>query len=61
MGGNMRIWRVAELLDCSKGFVYSLIKKGHLEAIKLGSRGLRVKKDSLQEYLAKNSVESNKR
>jgi len=54
----MRIWRVAELLDCSKGFIYGLIKKGHLEAIRLGPRGLRVKKDSLEEYLAKNSLES---
>jgi excisionase family DNA binding protein len=57
MGGSMRIWRVAELLDCSKGFVYGLIKKGDLAVVRLGARGLRVKKDSLQEYLSKNSPE----
>jgi len=54
----IRVWRVAEILDCSRGFVYGLIRRKELEAIRLGVRGLRVEKKSLEEYLTKSNIKS---
>lgn len=40
---------VAKMLKVNKNFVYSLIKKGELKAVKIGS--LKIKKSDLEEYI----------
>lgn len=45
---------VAEELSTSTAQVYSLVRSGDLEAIKIGGRGLwRVERVKLEEYIAK--------
>jgi excisionase family DNA binding protein len=55
----IRIGRVAEMLDCSESKVYSLIKDGHLIAIKLSGgkkAGMRVLSSSLNDFLRNGGV-----
>ena len=40
---------VAKLLKVNRNFVYSLIKNGELEAVKVGS--IKVKKEALTKYV----------
>lgn len=56
MGGLIQIHIVANRLSCTKKFVYSLIQDGKLTAIRLGPRGLRVKEDSLNQFIRENEV-----
>ena len=45
---------VAEVLNTSSAQVYALVRRGDLEAIKIGGRGQwRVEADRLEEYIAK--------
>lgn len=43
---------VAKILHCSPNYVYDLIEKGHLPAIKLGS--IKVLKSSIEKFLLEN-------
>ena len=43
---------VAKLLHCSPNYIYELIEKGYLPAIKLGS--LKILKESLDKFLIEN-------
>ncbi len=43
---------VAKLLHCSPNYIYGLIEKGYLPAIKLGS--IKVLKESLDKFLIEN-------
>ena len=44
---------VAEVLNTSVAQVYALVRRGDLEAIKIGGRGQwRVESDKLEEYIA---------
>ncbi len=56
MGGHLRVRTVAEILACSQSLVYDLIRKGELRAVRIGVQGLRVKKESLEIYLAQREV-----
>ncbi len=44
----------AMTLCCTERHIYNMIKSGKLKAIKLGPRGLRVVKNSVDEYIRKN-------
>jgi excisionase family DNA binding protein len=55
----LRVGRVAEVLDCSVSKVYTLIRDGHLDSIKLsGSKkaGTRVLSSSLNRFLRDGGV-----
>lgn len=41
-------------LCCTERHIYDMIKGGKIKAIRLGPRGLRVVKDSVEEYIKKN-------
>lgn len=56
----LQIRRVAEALDCSKRYVYTLIELGELKCIRLGVRGLRVDQRSLTDYLERHQEEEDK-
>ena len=45
--------RVAAALGCSRKRVYQLIEMGRLESLRLGPRGLRVPRRSLEDYVAR--------
>ena len=40
---------VAKMLKVNRNFVYDEIKKGNLEAVKIGS--IKIRKDKLEEYV----------
>ncbi|UQZ76868.1 DNA-binding protein [Niallia circulans] len=46
------VQEVAKLLKCNKNYVYSLIKNGHLNALKLGQ--LKVPAYELEDFLKRN-------
>lgn len=52
---QLRVSRVAEILDISRASVYDLIKNGELEAIRVGSR-LRVRASSLTRLMERSRV-----
>ena len=43
------VTEVAKLLNVNRNFVYDLIRKGELEAVKVGS--IKVKKEALTKYV----------
>ncbi|WP_300708844.1 helix-turn-helix domain-containing protein [uncultured Desulfovibrio sp.] len=48
------VCRAAELLGCSPSYVYKLISRGELEALRIGTRkGLQVTLAGIRRYLAK--------
>ncbi len=52
MAGLYTVSKVAELLCVNKNTVYDLIKKGHLQGLKLGS--LKVTTYELEDFLKRN-------
>lgn len=53
----MQIRTVAAELACSREQVYLMIRRGLLEAVRLGPRGLRITRDSLDKYLTAHRVD----
>lgn len=53
----LKIWRVAEILDCTKQHVYHMIRDGEIVAVKLGLRGIRITQESVSNYLQKNQID----
>ena len=51
IGRLLFVSTVSKRLNCSKRYVYDLIKNEQLESIRLGPRGLRVTEDALNEFL----------
>ena len=43
--------KVAEILSCTDQYVYSLIREGTLDAIKIGPRALRISERSLNAFI----------
>ncbi len=43
--------RVAEILSCTERHVYNLVVEGRLEAIKIGTRAVRISERSLHEFI----------
>ena len=60
-GARVNVMRAAEMLSCSRSWVYKLIEAGHLKAFRIGSRkGLQITVRSLEGYLAKHAVSDNR-
>ena len=53
----MHVHTVARHLKCHRSMVYKLIQEGHLRAIRLGKRGVRVVKASLIRYQATRKID----
>jgi excisionase family DNA binding protein len=54
----LRVWRVAEALDCSRSHVYTLIDTGRLRSKRLGPRAVRIYADSVALFLAERDEDS---
>ena len=54
------IHTAAQQLCCTDRHIYNLIKNGKLKAIRLGPRGLRVLKGSIDTYIKKNMYKCRK-
>jgi len=48
-------------LCCTDRHIYDMIRTGRITAIKLGPRGLRVVKDSVDEYIRKNKYQAKRK
>ena len=48
------VTEVAKLLKVNRNFVYDLIRKGELEAVRIGS--IKVKKDAVERYVENNII-----
>ena len=48
------VTEVAKLLKVNRNFVYDLIRKGELEAVKIGS--IKVKQEALNRYIQSNVI-----
>ena len=48
------VTEVAKLLKVNRNFVYDLIRKGELEAVRIGS--IKVRKDAVELYIDNNIV-----
>lgn len=48
------VTEVAKLLKVNRNFVYDLIRKGELEAVRIGS--IKVRKDAVERYVESNVV-----
>ena len=57
VGQFMYVKRAALALCCTEKHVYQLIRDGKIEAIRLGKRGLRVSRSSVDEFIRRNRVE----
>jgi excisionase family DNA binding protein len=52
----LHVIQVSEKLNCSKPTVYKLVEDGELKGIKIGERGLRISKKSLDEFLKRKTI-----
>jgi excisionase family DNA binding protein len=50
------IHRVAKILDCSRPYVYKLIYEGKIKAVRLGKRGYRISKESVNQFILDNTI-----
>lgn len=48
------VTEVAKLLKVNRNFVYDLIRKGELEAVRIGS--IKVRKDAVERYVESNVI-----
>lgn len=48
------VTEVSKLLKVNRNFVYDLIRKGELEAVRIGS--IKVRKDAVERYIDNNTV-----
>lgn len=53
----MKVQKAAELLDMDPHQVYQLIEIGHLQAVRIGKRGVRIRLDSLETYITQNGID----
>lgn len=54
---RLRVQEAARHLECSRSWVYVLINKGELEAIRIGSRrGIQITRQSVEAYLAAKTI-----
>ena len=60
MGKLLHVWRVAEILACSKRTIYRLLQDRKLLAIKLGHRGIRITQESVEDYQRNNHWDQDK-
>ena len=48
------VMEVSKLLKVNRNFVYDLIRKGELEAVRIGS--IKVRKDAVERYVENNII-----
>ena len=60
IGKFIYVRKAAQGLCCTERHIYDLIKSGKLKAIRLGPRGLRVLKCSIDKYIKKNMFKVSK-
>ena len=60
MGKLLHVWRVAEMLSCSKRTIYRLLHDDKLLAVKLGRRRIRITMESVIDYQSNNHWNSDK-
>lgn len=54
---RMRVKEAARHLECSRSWVYVLINRGELEAIRIGSRrGIQITRQSIEAYIASKNI-----
>ncbi|MDZ7641635.1 MAG: helix-turn-helix domain-containing protein [Desulfurivibrio sp.] len=53
----MHVHAVARHLRCHRSTIYKLVEEGELIAIRLGRRGIRIKKASLDDYLFRQEID----
>ena len=61
IGKFIYVHQAAQELCCTERHIYDLIKSGKLKAIRLGPRGLRVSKGSIDKYIKKNMLKVSNR
>jgi excisionase family DNA binding protein len=61
IGKFIYVRKAAQELCCTERHIYDLIKSGKLKAIRLGPRGLRVSKGSIDKYIKKNMLKVSNR
>jgi len=49
-GTLVHVRRAAQILSCTERHIYNMIKSGKIKAIKIGPRGTRVTKRSIEEF-----------
>lgn len=55
-GELIYVARAAEILCCEPDHVYKMIKDAKIEAVRLGVRGVRVIKASVERYIIENKI-----
>ena len=55
-GELIYVKRAAEILCCTPKHIGTMVQDGRLEALKLGPRGIRVFKTSIEKYIENNKV-----
>lgn len=56
--GCISVKEAADLLDCSTSLIYDLIKNGRLQAIRISSQSMRIRKVDLHQFIL-NSITTN--
>ncbi len=51
------VHKAADILGCRKNYIYDLIKNGHLDAIRIGKRAIRVSEASLNDFIESRKVD----
>lgn len=46
----------AQMLCCTTRHVYNLVRDGEIEAVRVGPRGMRIKKTSVDQFLQTNTI-----
>lgn len=54
----IKIEKVSRILDVSRPMVYKLIEQGNLEAVRIGTRGIRITISSLNCFVSQNKISS---
>lgn len=54
---RMRVQEAARYIECSRSWVYVLINRGELEAIRIGSRrGIQITRHSVEAYITSKNI-----
>jgi excisionase family DNA binding protein len=48
---------ISTILSCSRQHVYNLVDRGDLQAIRIGRRGRRITRESLRDFLTRNTLD----
>ena len=60
MNGCLRVKEAAALLAVSEQTIHRLIKQGTLKVVKIGKRGIRITRESVEAFTGKNEEKEDK-